>query len=93
MGINEYGMSIKCNVKISCNGGTLSLPKEEEQIRRCLVMAGGGGRGCHSWETLGESYGSHSSRKLSGAHGYPILELYPRIKLQHRETTLGQDKS
>ena len=50
-------------------------------------------RSCHSWETTGESYGSHSSRTLFGAHGYPRLKLHPQIKLEHRRTPWGQKKS
>lgn len=56
-------------------------------------MAGGGGKGGHSWEILGQSYGSHSSRKFFGAHGYPTLTLHTQINLQHRKTPSGQNKS
>lgn len=58
----------------------------EAQISESVARAGEERRGCHSWETTGESYGSRSSRTLFGAHHYPILKLYPRIKLEHRKT-------
>lgn len=91
---------------LKINGCALSIKTWRKNIFgwRCLILAEGGSanlRVCsHGWREvailgkLPESHMVHiQAENFFGAHGYPILKLHPQIKLEHRKTPRGQNKS